>query len=215
MTTLTVLRNRVLRLLSDPNGDTYDDALLLDSINSAFDAILPWVPKASKSTITGTGATSYALPTDLYELQSVEDTSSGLIIPQAVLAPGQYRDDGLAAGDNDWILYPNGYITFSKALGTDDIFTVFYHAFWPRLDSNTISTNELETPSFVETGLALYASAYALLPDAIGIASLRNWNTRQDSGQPEHNPIQKTTIYLLDLFIKEMNRQPKILRATK
>lgn len=214
MTTLAEFRSRVLRFLGDADGVTYEDDLLIDAICQAIDAILPWVPKGSLATITGNGAYAYALPVDCYSVESVQNNTTGLILPRSILSPGQYRGAGISDTENDWIEYPNGFLTFSNALDSDDVLTLFYHAYWAKPNA-LVPAGVLEPPRYAEYGMVLYAAHYAILPSVVNIAEIRNWATRQDSGTPEHNPMEKTALYLLQLFIQEMNRLPKISKASK
>lgn len=213
MTTLNDLRRRILYLLEDPTGEAYSEELVLDGICSAFDAVLPWAPKQSVTTITGDGATtSFVLPTDYYEMDGVEVVSTGLIIPKANFAPGIYHGETIQ-GDNDWILFPRGYITFSKVIATGETYTVYYWAQWSKPTTTTPLTETLQTPDFLMTGLAFYAASYALIPTSISTAEVRQYGTKIDSGQPEHNPIQKSVIFLQTMFLQEMNRLPKRARG--
>lgn len=215
METLNSLRVRILRMLGDPDGVTYTNDLLLDAIGAAFDAILPWVPKTAISTITGDGsAVSFALPSDCYQITAIEIQSTGEIIWPAVLSPGVFRG-ALLSTTNDWIEYPAGFITFSKIPDTDVVYNLYYQAYWTKPTATTLGTTVLQPPDFSMVGVVLYATAYAILPAAVSIAEVRNWLSRQDLGTPEHNPMQKTADYLLKLFAQEMNRHPKITKATR
>lgn len=215
MTTVGELRLRILRLLGDIEGAGYSDELIVDAIGASFHAILPWRPKTASITLTGDGDTvTFALPDDLYEIEAVIDDESGEVLPRSVLSPGQ-KVGQYSTNVNQWIEYPYGSITLAKALNTNETYTLMYLAYWNKPDTATSLDEQIEPPDIVLTGLTLYASAYAILPTAIGVAEIRPFNTRIDSGNPEHNPMQKTAIYLLDLFAKEMNRHPKHQKATK
>ena len=113
MATLSELRARILRLLDDPEGAGYSDDLLLNAISAALDAILPWAPKTSISSITGDGTTkAFPLPTDLYEIEALVDESTGEVLPRSVLAPGLLLGVN-SRNNNDWLEYPSGSISFA------------------------------------------------------------------------------------------------------
>jgi len=214
-TTLGELRSRILRLLGDPEGAGYSGDLLLDGIVAAMEAILPWMPKTARTLFTGDGNTViYALPSDLYETEAVVVNLSGEVLPRSVLSPGQKL--GLYSTNvNQWIEYPSGSMTFAKALRTGEVYDLYYLARWTKPTTTSLDSEVLETPDVALTGLTIYAAAYVILPTAIGVSELNPFKTRVDSGNPTHNPMQDTALYLLDLFAKEMNRHPKHQKATK
>ena len=214
MATLSELRARILRLLDDPEGAGYSDDLLLNAISAALDAILPWAPKTSISSITGDGTTkAFPLPTDLYEIEALVDESTGEVLPRSVLAPGLLLGVN-SRNNNDWLEYPSGSISFSKAPSNGATYTLYYLAYHskPTEMSNDFT---LSTPDFCIIGLALYAEAYALLPAAVGVAEIGSFKTRVDSGTPEHNPFQRAVTFIMEAFTREMNRHPKHQRAVK
>jgi hypothetical protein len=201
-------------MLSDPEQGAYDSELFLNSLASALDAILPWFPKTAISTITGTGAYTYTLPDDYYRIETCVNDADGEMLPSAMLISGNFRGDDIQ-GTNDWIEYPHGSITFSKSLDTGQSYTLFYLAHWTRPTINSQDEEVLETPDFLDTALALYTTAQMLLPQAVSASEVRQFNTRVDSGNPEHNPMQESTKFLLRLFNDEMNRHPKYQKAQR
>lgn len=215
MTSLGDLRSQVLRLLGDPAGSGYEDTLILDGINAAFDAILPWTPKTAKSTITGDGtATAFLSPADCYEIEAVVKDSTGEVLPRTMLVASQ-KIGLMSLNSNDWIEYPDKYLSFSKAPSTGEIYSVYYLAHWTKFTTATDMTTLIEPPERSLIGITLYAAAYILLPAAVGASEVRQFATRIDSGTPEHNPMQRTALYLLELFQREMGRHPKHQKASK
>lgn len=214
MATFGELRLQILRLLGSPDGAGYTPELLVDAISMAFDAVLPWAPKTLTTTLTGDGdLTTFVLPAHLYEIEAVVNPD-GEVLPRAFLLPGQHIGER-AENINDWLEYPAGSISFSKALPASGTYTVYYLAHWNKPTINTETTAEMEPPERVMIGVSLYGAAYCLLPSAVGASEIRQFGTRIDSGTPEHNPMQKTMLYLLDLFQREMSRHPKHQKAAK
>lgn len=214
MATLDELRYQIFRLLGTPDGTGYSNELVIDSINMAFDAILPWMPKTATTTLAGTGTTStFALPAHLYEVEAVID-NDGEVLPRSFLIPGQHIGER-TENINDWLEYPSGSITFSKAISSGYSYTVYYLAHWNKPTISTEGTSTMEPPERATIGIALYSAAYCILPAAVGASEIRQFGTRVDSGTPEHNPMQKTMLYLLDLFQREMSRHPKHQKAVK
>ena len=213
MTTVQNLRNRVGRMLNDTELDGYDQGLFFDALDAALEAILPWVPKTSIYEIEGDGGATYALPEDCYQIEACADSVSGELLEKAQLVPGHYR--GEITQENDWLEYPHRHIAFSKTLSVGETITLYYLAHWDKpLDNNQLN-DDLEPPAYSHHGIALYATAYMLFPSAISASEVRQFNTKVDSGHPEHNPMQQSATYLLRLFADEMNRHPKHQKAQR
>jgi len=208
MTTFGDLKQRVLRLLADPTGDDHDVDLLHDAVCAALDAILPWYAKHATTQFAGDGEqVQFALPSDVYEIDAVVDDATGEVIPPASLAPGIIRGPKMS-GENDWIEYPHGSILLSKPLGSGETATVFYRGYWDKPSSGSDDNFTIDPFDRVKNGLALYAAAYAMLPSAVETAIVRQYGTREDSGNPEHNPLADRVEFLLRLFEMEMARLP-------
>lgn len=212
MATYGELRWRALRIVDDAEGTGYESALILDAIRSAHDAILPWFPKLAKTTLAGDGViVQWTLPTDFFEVQGCVDMVTGEILPEATLMPGMYV--GSMASANNWLLYPQGSVSFSKApTGNVDF---YYLATWTRPADSVQDDDPLEPPNHLITGMALYTAAYLILPEGVSITEIRQFATKVDSGNPEHNPVQKAHTYLLQLFYSEMGKLPKQQRGLK
>ena len=214
-TQLGELRDRIYRLVGDPAEEGYSPEIVIDGIVAAHDAILPWVPKTGQDSFTGDGsATAFAVPSDVYALEAIIVDSTGETIPPAIFSPGNYWGS-TTVNSNDWIEYPSGYVTFSKAIASNATYSVFYAARWGVPDLTSQDTFVLEPPDYVMVGMAYYAAAYAILPSAVSVSEIRQFGTRVDSGNPEHNPMQRASEYLLKLFAAEMNRHPKHQRPQR
>lgn len=192
------ITNRVLRLIDDVEGAGTSDDLLRDAVTAALDAVLPWVPKLQTTTLSA-GSTAYTLPTDFISVEAVTD-DSGKVLPKASLSVGEQVID---VNENAWLLYPSGSITFSNEL--EDDYTLYYIAHWTHPQESAIADTELDAPASVRNGLVLYAASYVILPDAASLGEIRGFNTKVDSGNPEHNPRQQTVDFFLKLFRNEMN----------
>lgn len=209
MTTYASLRSMILRILSDPGGDSTDDGLVHDGVCAALDAVLPWHAQRKLQTISGDGTSvSFGLASDLYEIDAVVDVETGVILPRATLAPGIVRGANMA-GDNNWIEYPSGTLLFSRALGSDKEVRVFYRAHWEKPESENDASFELTIPEFLEGAVAIYSAAYCMMPKAVETATVRQYATKVDSGNPEHNPMADRVNFLMKLFVDEVSRHPR------
>jgi len=214
MTTLGELRASSLRLIGNPEGEGLDDGLIIDAIAAAHDAILPWSPKLRQTSFTGDATLkTFAMPADFYTVEAVIMSETGEILAQAVFAPYSYYGDMITA-TNSWILLPSGQISFAKTPSTGQIIDLYYCASWTKPTANSQESDVLEPPDYLEYALALYTAAYILMPDSIGIAGIGSYKTRVDSGNPEHNPVEKAIAFLLNLFNQEMNRHPRHQKAS-
>jgi hypothetical protein len=203
MATLEEAQDKIRRLLpADPSKAQYTDALLLDGIEAALNEVLAWVPKNASTSLEGDGTeTEFALPDDLYRIISVYDTHEGSYIPQSIMSGD--------VSSNDWVEYPEGYITFSVA--PEDAVTVYYGASWtvPVEDDDVI-----ETPDWLTRAICFYAASYALLRSSVEGANLNQFDIKTvDSGTPLMNPLLDMSTHYYDRFIQAMKTMPARMRT--
>lgn len=196
------IKNRIIFTTGDDpdTGTDISDDLLEDAVEAALDAILPHCWKPSKYTLSG-AASSYALPSDVHEVQAVWDSNIDTFIDPAVLAPGE---PSASQTGNGWFLYPNGYISLYSSLGSSGG-VLYYSAVW---DKPSADADVIEAPQYATTPLVLYGASYVLLYRMGAQARLANYKTRIDSGTPTDNPLLDYSTYLIKRFDIEMSRMP-------
>lgn len=209
MADLEEVKARIVFLLGDDpdSGTSYTDELLLDAVHAAYDAILPYVWKPATTALAADTQT-FTLPTDLYEVQAVWDTNLNTYIDPAIMAPGE---PSATETGNAWYEYPSGTLNLYNAIGSSGG-TLYYAATWSK---PTQDADVLEVPDYAQTGLVYYGASYATLNKASAAARLGNYKTRQDSGNPEHNPLLTYSSFLLKRFEYEMARMPKIAKGAR
>lgn len=213
MTTLAQLKNRTLRLIGNAEGEGIESDIIIDGITAAFDAILPWVPKTATISLTGDGILkAFDLPADFYSMDAVVLHDTGEILAQAIFSPSSYYGQNIEA-TNNWLLLPTGKLSFSKTPSTGQVIDLYYCATWAKPEADNES-EELEPPSYLDYSIALYAAAYILMPDTVSYSTgIGPYKTKVDSGNPEHNPIQKQINFLLAQFAAEIGRHPRHTRG--
>jgi hypothetical protein len=215
-TTFGELKRKVLRLLADEaqevgsgegplGGATYGADLLQDAVHAALDAITSKVWKLSVVDIEG-AVSEAALPSDVINVDAVYDYELGLFIPRMQTQIGTPL---VNTTGNAWLLYPANEITFVNTLGSDGA-TIYYGSSWgkPVQDDDV-----LEPPSTALVCLILFAASYCLVPDAVSSASIRQFNTKVDSGQPTDIPARVISDFLLGRFERELQRLPMMERG--
>lgn len=212
MATYQNLLDRVLRMLNDPSGSTYDEELIFDGLTAAHDAILPWVPKFSSATITsGSDGVNLQLPSDFYQVQALRQDKDGAVLRKAMLSPGSARFENQTVVD--WIEYPAGWLNLNPAVTEGDTFTLYYFAFWNKPTDISDVDFVIEVPQYAHQGMIYYAGANVLVPSAILSATIRQYNLRVDSGNPEDNPVKVEADYLLSRFVQEMKLCPPFTKV--
>ena len=203
---------KVARLLSDPDNSTYSEELIWDGVVSALDAVMPYIPQFAFDTLTaGSGGDVFQLPDDLYAIQAVRVKESGVYLPKATMAPSSVKSS--AEEDNDWLDYPTGYLSLSVALDEGDELELFYFSYWPKPATETDLTFQITVPDVAYEGLMLYAASHCLMSRAVSAANIRQFNLREDSGNPEHNPIKEMGEAYRHLFYQEMKTMPPYTRV--
>jgi hypothetical protein len=70
----------------------------------------------------------------------------------------------------------------------------------------------INAPQYSIFGIALYACSYVLAILSTDTSQLGQYKTRIDSGNPTDNPIENSSKFFLDRFLKEMSRMPVVQR---
>lgn len=208
MTTLSEMRDKILRVLADPDGAQFDTDLLTDGVIAALEALLPWLWKRSVDVLAGDGVTvSFQIPADLYRVVAVFDDTIGSYIPRNILQAG--RRPGMDLETNqDWLEFPAGYISFANA-PEGDVY-LYYGAVWTEpADDDDV----LETPTYADQALIYYAASYVLLKNATSASNQRQYNLKVDSGTPVMNPMLDMARYFLERFNIEVGRLPSVDRG--
>lgn len=212
MATYGELKDRIYRMVEDPERESYEDPIFLDAIASAHDALLPFWPQAKVDAIVASGAKSYVLPTDTYEVEAIVDGSTGEVLPQASLYAGAFLGQN-ASAPNDWAMYPNGQVTFFQAPANDLV--LYYSAYWTKPSGTPQDSDPLEPPDFLVTAMTYYGAGYIITPSAVSITEIRQFGQKADSGNPEHNPMKKASDWLMSRFLQEMKHLPAYRKSQR
>ena len=224
MNTVADLKKRILLLLSDEvasgigepiYGGQYSVDALLAGIHAALDAVLPWVWKHQVFELnTSTDGYQFALPGDFYQAEGVVEaiTISNNFLVHGRYAPMEtFRARQLPdPGQNYWLLFPQGKITFSWKIDLKIGARMYYAATW---NKPTGDSEALETPEYALTALSLYAASHCLLGKASAAANIRQYGTKVDNGSPEDNPMLTMSTYFLKAFEIAAQKFPVIPRG--
>jgi len=222
ITTLRTVKERVLRLLNeDPilifdsgdsggglitGGTSYSAEYVNDAVRAALDAISSRLWKTGLWSIDEAGSEFDDPPDDLMEILAVYDNSLGMYIPKQQMMPGLKTID--TGHENSWIDVPSGVLSFAAEL-KDVGAKVYYMAAWPMPEDEE---EPLEPPDITLNAILFFACSYCLLQQAAGISTIRQFNTRIDSGKPTDNATNEMANYFLRRFDIEMQRIPLKVR---
>lgn len=201
MTTFQNLIDQVDRILGA--GTTPTDQLVYDALQNAQTDLLLRIENTKTATLTADESTvTFALPSDCYKVNGVLNTDTDIFIPEGQIRVGNYFGD--YPNQNNFILYPEGSLTFADAPEYDH--TLYYTAHFDLPDDAEDTDFVLEVPARGEGALKYYTAAYCLVPDAIDAASLRQFGTKVDSGTPVHNPVKDMVEFLMRLGDIELQK---------
>lgn len=213
--TYSTLVSRVYRLLGDSNQNQFADDLIYDGILGSHQAILPWVPKFAVVTLSsGSSLSNLTLPSDCYQVDTLQEVDTGKFIPKSTLAPQTYRNVGDYA-DYDWVIYPSGYLNMSRELDEGEEFKLYYRAFWSMPTSESDLTFVIEVPQHAHAGMLYWAVSHVLLSKAQQASNLGQFRTRVDSGTPEDNPWDLLSDVFLKRFYQEMKLMPPYTKVSQ
>ena len=201
MTTFADVVSKVTRILG--TGVTITDALVYDSLFTAQVDILTRIENTKTTTLTADESTvTFALPSDCYKVNGLLNTDDDIFIPMGQIKVGGYF--GEYPNTNNFILYPEGSLTFADAPA--DNHTLYYTAYFDMPDDEDDDDFVLEVPDRALPALYYYTAAYCLVPSAIDSASLRQFGTKIDSGTPVHNPLKDMVEFLIKLGDLELSK---------
>lgn len=206
------LKLKILRLLADEvlddvpiGGAGYSADILKDGVYAALDAITSRIWKTGTFDIAGS-LTEKVLPDGVIDIQAVFDNELNIFLPKMQFQIGQ----GLSSTTgNAWHLYPTGKLVFVNELGATGA-KAFFTSKW----SKPVSDSDLiDPPEHITTCLLLYTAAYCLLGDTASSASIRQFNTKVDSGAPSDIPAKTVSDFLMRRFEAELQRIPMMEKS--
>lgn len=224
MSKYLTLHQRVVAILNSavqPNiGDL--DSLVLESINSALTAIVPWLSKKSIATLEidrsglpeNTSFPIVKLPSDVCQIVSIYDpTDRVFLIPFSI----DKNVIGIPLSSTEyplWWEYPMGYISLTpeRLLEKPEIsqLVILYTTTWNQIEDvgETHPWNDqtllMETPNYADNALIYYAASFCLMTASASTSSLRQYDTKIDSGTPTDNPIKDMSNLLMQRFLNEV-----------
>ncbi len=198
------------------SGTTTTAEFLTEGINAALTAISTRVWKPSMFALNGPGHT-FDLPDDFIDIEGVFDAQAHKMIQGLVFQPPLDMDDTMDRTHNAWYLYPAQQISFlidlSEPAATSSNIPpvsgvqVYYAGMWISAPADD-DTFELDIPYKYLTCLALYACSYLMLQKANTSGSIRQFNTKVDSGVPTNNVELDMSNAYLKRYESEMGRFP-------
>lgn len=198
----------VSQSLNDLELVTYNDELIFSATIGAMEAILPWCPKNSLTTVVGNGVNdTFALPWNAYRLNAVQSVATGIFLSRAQIVSGKAR--GGISGVVDWLEYPRGYLYMSEIPSENIEYRLYYEAHYSMPANASDESFVMETPKSALMGMCYWACSHCVVPYSIASAQIRQFSTKVDSGSPTDNVLEQSARFLRALFIDEMNRQPK------
>jgi hypothetical protein len=90
--------------------------------------------------------------------------------------------------------WPSGMLTLGFFPSATERVVLNYFRIWKSPEDDA---DELEIPQWMEQPFAYLVAAAAMEPIGAQAASIRQWNRKQDSGNPEHNPAQKQAAWFV------------------
>ncbi len=204
--TVGEFRDYMERFLDDAQLTTLER--VIDGLNAALNALVVYEPKLATTVIEGNGlSASFPLPDDFYWYSGFFKSDGSKL---DVLWPSN-ADYILPTGEYAVTLYPTGQATFTPLLSSGEQITLYYYARWRTVASDT---DIIEPPAHWLNALAYYTTAELLIADAIIAAGVRQYNTRVDSGNPEHNPVHKQVLAMRAMFMDEVARHAHLTIKT-
>lgn len=205
---LRAMLRRTFLMDTTPDEETgefrHTDAKLLDCVKLALDRLCVHTAVATATAYPAAG-TAYPLPDNTYTgdqiwpslLVWVEDS----VGKPVYLNPAQISES--VTGDYQILGHELRLLVVPPAGATLHI-EYYAHYDYPIGDASVINV-----PHWAITAVAYCTSAYALSGFSLRSSSIRQWNTRSDSGNPIQNPIIEQMKLYFQLFENELAARPR------
>lgn len=181
----SVIRGKLQTFLKDTDAQKWGTGELMDFANWAMEDLVRFRARRVKKTYPAS-ETTVAIPEDFHSPLVVQ-FPTGQFIEEVKLEPGVFFYSGM---DVDVGSLPMGWHRDDEYIYLlsvpDDSWHLHYYAYYPEL---TGDNSIMKAPRWFVPALIYYASACAVLKEAIGEANINRWNTRRDSGKPTDNPL--------------------------
>jgi hypothetical protein len=193
--TWATLKIQIARKLDDPTYKKYSADLLLDAVNDALAAFASThTGVASDFEITGDGETyEFALPDDIVDAEGAGvyavHWKDQQWLPELEYWPGQVWTSSARSTTSTplgYVLWPQGKVSFSRIPVADQAITVHYVAHYPVV---AVDLSVITVPRWALEAIKLYATAVALEPSSTKAATLGQYKSRREAGEPEDNPV--------------------------
>jgi hypothetical protein len=195
MTTWEAFRTNLTTVLGDDNRDepTWSDEELLAYMNFALRAVADHTAdEKGVVTVIDEATTSFSLPADLLALGPVTLEVDGRVKmltparrPAPASVPAHPVSIPASTSAPDTFYRWQRELRFAVPLPAGAILSVDYYGYWDRLAEDE---DELDVPAWMEEALHWAMLMRCMSKPGLQAATIRPWNTRQDSGSPEDNP---------------------------
>lgn len=211
MTTWGTLKPQIARKVNDPDYATYTEDLLLDMAN---DALISFAANhtglAKDHVITGDGeAYEFDLPADIVanEVFAVHwggNTWLRLLEywPRTSWSSDQRR---FLSGPMGYILWPTDTISFTRIPSNGQEVTMHYVAHYPPLEHDE---SPVTVPKWALEPIKLYTAGAVLEIFSVTAGEVRQYNTKRDSGHPEHNPMLRLSQHYMRRYWEILAQRP-------
>lgn len=209
-------RTEIRRVLNDDpvaeEDRKYTDEILQDGMNRALKALSSHTAVASSDEFAGDGETmTVSLPDNcLDDLPYVflwDEVAQVWWKPIAVTPGFTAPDPTPVSGSQDYRFYewPNLTLNLLSAPAGDVV--IYYFAYWDDV-SNDDEDAPISIPMWAREACVMYTVSYAVSSTIVSTADIRRWDTKNDSGQPEHNPLLRVRDSFMKAYEDILRRHP-------
>jgi len=173
------------------------------------------IANATTSTLT--------LPADIYDdaVQTTvlvyNDGEKRVLLEGMALKPGMVLTEvapGAVTYPRSFWEWPKGTLNLGFTLKNGTSADLWYFANWALPDDEGDDDYVLPIPSWAELPVAYLIGAFAAVAEGMQASNIRQWNTRPDTGTPEHNPLHRQTEHMMMLYRDLISWHPPQNRQT-
>lgn len=198
-----------------PNEETnefrYSDDLLLDCVRAALDAFCAHTSVATATGFAPATGLTFSLPGNAL-LGDLTWPGLNLYYVNPSNNLPVYLDPvrntpGMRLNGTGYYIRPESQINLNSEI-TDGASITLYLEYYAHYNHPTLVTDTIDIPQWARTAVSYLTCGYALSSYALKASSIRQWNSKTDSGTPIQNPMQEQMALYMKMYEKEIARFP-------
>jgi len=198
------MRSNIFRdtVVDDETGEyRYTDAQIIIALEWALDLFALHTADAATASLTLNGRV-YSLPVDIYDGTPIDQCITVKMIGtdlkvKEVIDPVKYTIGMDSIFGRGFYTFPERTLNLTFDPSFSGTLSIDYYKYW---FAPQVGIDVLTIPKWAVSAVSYLTGAYVISSYALTSASIRQYNTKNDSGNPEQNPIKEQQKWWINTY---------------